>query len=182
MEDAIRTGPGRISSHCDVICTGAPGRISSHCVIICTGASPGRISSHCDVICTGPGYGGITRANKFTLRRYLHGGITRANNPEMWTRHVLLFPGARGSASVWHRGSARPILSPALPPCLRREPTNARECNISWIWPGYTDSVSWTGTTHSNTVTHESTKNLNIEITNCAIRPWLPFWLVVTGE
>ena len=58
-EDAIRTGPGRISSHCDVICTGAsPGRISSHCDVICTGpgtgASPRRISSHCDVICTGP--------------------------------------------------------------------------------------------------------------------------------
>ena len=102
-EDVIRTGPGRISSHCDVICTGA---------------SPGRISSHCDVICTGPGYGGITRANKFTLRRYLHGGITRANNPEMWTRYVLLFPGAHGGPRLFGTGAApRPILSPALPPC-----------------------------------------------------------------
>ena len=81
-EDAIRTGPGRISWHCDVICTGAsPGRISSHCVIICTGTSTGRISSHCDIICTGPGPGGITRANKFTLWRYLHGARARGHHP-----------------------------------------------------------------------------------------------------
>ena len=33
-----------------------------------------------------------------------------------------------------------------------------------------------------NTVTHECTNNLNIEITKCAIRPWSSFWLVVTGE
>ena len=125
-EDAIRTGPGRISSHCDVICTGAsPGRISSHCVIICTGASTGRISSHCDIICTGPGHGDITRANKFTLRRYLHGAITRANNPQICTRYLTI-PGRTGVRACLAWGSARADIVPGTAPVLiRREPTNA---------------------------------------------------------
>ena len=81
---------GRISSHCDVICTGpGQGRITRANKFTpwrylhgarARGASPGGISSHCD--------------------RYLHGSITRANNPQMWTRYALLFPGARGPAPV----------------------------------------------------------------------------------
>ena len=122
LGDAICTGPGRISSHCDVICTGAsPGRIgsSSHCVIICTGPSPGRISSHCDVICTGPEPGGITGANKFTLWRYRHGGITRANKFLIHKFYIIanyldcfMVPNDLRSPSSAHTYILRPLHGP----------------------------------------------------------------------
>ena len=120
-EDAIRTGPGRISSHCDIICTEAsPGRISSRCDVICTGASPGRISSHCDVICTGPGPGGITRANKFTSSHYLHGGIT-GQTIHMRGQDMSYYSRAHGGPRLFSMGAAPgQILSRAL-----HEPTHA---------------------------------------------------------
>ena len=104
-EDAIRTGPGRISSHCD---------------IICTEASPGRISSHCDVICTGPGPGGITRANKFTSWHYLHGGIT-GQTIHMRGQDMSYYSRAHGGPRLFSMGAAPgQILSRAL-----HEPTHA---------------------------------------------------------
>ena len=111
--------------------------------------------------------------------RYLHGGITRANNPQ--TTKICPTIARRTGVRICLAQGQRPgRYFPGHWHHANQVQTHERMRMTVWCTCVHTDSVPWTGTSHASA--QRISMLVNIKITNCVIRPWLPSWLMATGE